>query len=313
MYFWKRCLGRTCPKSIFSSTATTSGSISLDPQDLYAHGGPDFPVLFIRTDFGITPYQQYGQQGIKPVTCLSFDGEFCSPPERTVARFQYSECHYSSRKDTRTFSSQVTFVVPLELRTVYLIEQTRNGNLQAALKLKALLAMHSPDDKVIETLRYAPLTELRFTIPKSEWIEKVLPGLGYGGLELLEIRMSNRAVAQQLPQAVEEIKQAQQHFLDADWERAVQRCRNAIELIVNARPLSVAVTSRFSDKINAFINDHLMANAEQAKFIGKQMNLLWEVCSPAAHPLPVISKPDADFIVRTTAALIGYCGRLLNP
>lgn len=28
-----------------------------DPQDIYAHGGPVFPVLFIRVDFGITPYQ----------------------------------------------------------------------------------------------------------------------------------------------------------------------------------------------------------------------------------------------------------------
>lgn len=301
------------PKIDIQLDSYNIGNISLDPQDIYAHGGPDFPVLFVRTEFGIWPYQQYQQQGFKPLTCISFDGEFCSPPERTVARFQHSECHYSSRKETRTLTTQMTFAVPLDLRTVDHIEKSRNGNLQAAIKLKPLLAVHSPDDKVIETLRYAPLSELRFTIPKSEWVEKLLPGLGYKGLELLEIRMNSRAVAQQLPQAVEEIKQAQEHLLDGDWERAVQRCRNVIELIVNARPLSVAVTSRFADKINAFINDHLTAGAEQAKFIGKEMNLLWEVCSPAAHPLPVIVKPDAEFIVRSTAALIDYCGKLLNP
>lgn len=301
------------PKADLQFDSYIAGSINLDPQDLYAHGGPDFPVLNIRTDFGITPYQQHGQPGIKPLTCLSFEGELCSPPERTVARFHHADCHYSSRKDARTFTSQVTFLVPLDLKTVNHIEHSRNGNLQAALKLKALFAVHSPDDKVIEALRYTSLSEMRFTIPKSEWVEKLLPGLGYKGLELLEIHMTNRAIAQQLPQAVEEIKQAQQHFLETDWERAVHRCRNAIELIVNARPLSVPATSRFSDKINAFINDHLSANAEQARFIGKQMNVLWEVCSPAAHPLPAITKPDAEYILRTTAGLIGYCGRLLNP
>jgi hypothetical protein len=154
---------------------------------------------------------------------------------------------------------------------------------------------------------------MRFTIPKSEWVEKVLPGLGYKGLELLEFRMSDRALAQQLPQSVEEIKQGQQHLLDADWERAAQRCRNAIELLVVARPLSVPITSRFADTINAFVNDHLTTNPEEAKLVAKQMNLPWEVCSPAAHPLPVVSKADAEFIVRTTAALIGYCGKLLAP
>lgn len=148
------------PKIDIQLDSSVIGSINLDPQDIYGHGGPDFPVLNIRIDFGITPYQQYGEPGIKPLTCLSFEGEFCSPPERTVARFQHSDCHYSSRKDTRTFTSQITFNVPLDLRTVDHIEQARNRNLQAAIKLKPLLAMHSPDDKVIETLRYAPVSEI---------------------------------------------------------------------------------------------------------------------------------------------------------
>lgn len=92
----------------------------------------------------------------------------------------------------------------------------------------------------------------------------------------------------------------------------MHRCRNVIELIVGARASSVAVTSRFSDKVNAFINDHLNANGEQAKFIAKEMNMLWEVCSSAAHPLPNVSRPDAEFILRTTMSLITYCGALLK-
>lgn len=55
---------------------------------------------------------------------------------------------------------------------------------------------------------------------------------------------------------------------------AVHRCRNVSELIVSARVSSAVVTSRFSDKVNAFINDHLNANPEQAKFIAKEMNML---------------------------------------
>jgi hypothetical protein len=205
----------------------------------------------------------------------------------------------------------VTFTIPLDLATINRIEKSRNGNLQAAIKVKPLLAVHSPGDKTIETLRYASVQEMRFTIPKSEWVEKILPGLGYKGLELLEFPTGG-AVAKEFQQAVEEFTQARQHLLNAEWERAVHRCRNVIELIVGARASSAAVTSRFSDKINAFINDHLAANAEQAKFIAKQMNLLWEVCSLAAHPLPNVGRPDAEFILRTTMSLVAYCGALLK-
>ncbi len=289
------------------------GVISLDPQDIYAQGGPDFPVLYIRTDFGIAPFQQYGQpDALNPLTCISMTGEFCAPPERVVARFQHAECHHSSRTDTRMYNSQVTFTIPLDLKTIDRIEQSRNGNLQAALRIKPLLAVFPPGDKMIETLRYAAVQEMRFTVPKSEWVEKILPGLGYKGLELLEFPTGEGAVAKEFLSAVEEFKQARQHLLNTEWERAVHRCRNVIELIVGARPSSVAVTSRFSDKINAFISDHLTANADQAKFIAKQMNLLWEVCSSAAHPLPSVSRPDAEFIVRTTMSLIAYCGGLLK-
>jgi hypothetical protein len=301
------------PKIDIQLDSSNIGSISLDPQNIYAQGGPDFPVLYIRTDFGIMPFQQYGQPNVlKPITCVSMTGEFCSPPERVVARFQHADCQHSSRNDTRMYESQVTFTIPLDLKTIDRIERSRNGNLQAVIRIKPLLAVFAPGDKMIETLRYASVQEMRFTVPKSEWVEKILPGLGYKGLELLEFPTGEGAVAKEFQQAVEEFTQARQHLLNSEWERAVHRCRNVIELIVGARASSVAVTSRFSDKVNAFINDHLNANGEQAKFIAKEMNMLWEVCSSAAHPLPNVSRPDAEFILRATMSLVAYCGALLK-
>jgi hypothetical protein len=301
------------PKIDIQLDSSNIGILGLDPQDIYAQGGPDFPVLYIRTDFGIMPYQQYGQpDGLKPLTCVSITGEFCSPPERRVALFQHWDCQHSSRNDARMYNSQVTFAIPLDSKAIDRIERSRNGNLQAAIRIKPLLAVYSPGDKAIETLRYGYVQDMRFTIPKSEWVEKILPGLGYKGLELMEFPIGEGAVAKEFQQAVEEFTQARQHLLNAEWERAVHRCRNVIELIVSARTSSAAVTSRFSDKINGFINDHLTANAEQAKLIGKQMNMLWEVCSSAAHPLPNVARPDAEFILRTTMSLIVYCGALLK-
>lgn len=300
------------PKTDIQINSTRIGTISLDAQDIYAHGGPEFPVLLIRIDFGISAYQQYGQPPIiKPLTCVSITGEFCSPPQRTVARFQHGESCYASRSDALVLSSQITFSIPIDLQVVERIEQARTGNLLAALKIRPLLAIHSPDGKAVETLCVASVAEIPVTIPKSEWVEKILPGLGYGGLELLEVRINDRAIAQQLPQSIEEIKQARQSLLNGDWEKAVQQCRNAIELIVLSKPLAIPATSKFKDKVDAFINDYLTASDEQGKLLSKQMVLIWEITSQAHHPSPTFKRPDAEFIVRATSALIGYWGRLL--
>lgn len=157
------------PKIDIQIDSTIVGILSLDPQDIYAQGGPDFPVLYIRTDFGITPYQQYGQpDGLKPLTCVSMTGEFCSPPERVVARFQHSECVHSSRNDNRMYSNQVTFTIPLDLATINRIEKSRNGKASKGLVVTTSF-FTSTALKYIESSKYRLANQLVFLeTPQSD-------------------------------------------------------------------------------------------------------------------------------------------------
>jgi len=102
--------------------------------------------------------------------------------------------------------------------------------------------------------------------------------------------------------------------LEGDCEKAVGHCRKALELILESRTPSVPGTARFKEKVDAFISDSLRPmKDQQAKLIAGQMGLVWEVSSQAVHsPQTIFRRADAEFIVRSTAALLEYVGRLLN-
>ena len=146
-------------------------------------------------------------------------------------------------------------------------------------------------------------------------VEKFLPQLGYGMLELIEVCISNGARPEGLPKAVEEIRKARAYLADGDRGKALTHCRNTLEAILNSRQLQLAPTSTFRLKTDTFINDHLGSKlgGEQSKLLAEEMNLLWGVCSKAAHPSApdYFTRVDANFIVRNTTAILEYVGRLL--
>jgi len=80
---------------------------------------------------------------------------------------------------------------------------------------------------------------LSFAIPKSQWVEQLLPQLGYGSLQLIEVKISSGVMAAGIPKAVEEIRQARAYLLDGDWEKTVAHCRNVLETILDSRPLQL--------------------------------------------------------------------------
>jgi hypothetical protein len=81
------------------------------------------------------------------------------------------------------------------------------------------------------------------------------------------------------------------------------------------RPLPIAPTSSFRLKTDTFINDHLGSKlgGEQSKLLAEEMNLLWGVCSKAAHPgqPDFFARADAKFIIRNTTTILEYVSRFL--
>jgi hypothetical protein len=291
------------------------GKMSFETERVHALGGADlFPKLVFPLDVRLSPWTDMskGVQVVHPVTWLSLSGEFCSPEERPVAMFRDDvNLHADNRYSPET---QFSLVIPLNLITVERIEQAREGDLRAALNFQAVFAIHLSDGPGVERFEPARIEPLAFTIPKSHWVDKLLPQLGYGKVELIEVRIPSGSRADGLPKAVQEIRQARAYLLNGDWEKAVAHCRNTLETILDSRQLQIPPASRFGSKVDTFVEQHLSAKlpGKQSKLLAEEMKLLWETCSTAAHPSPqTFSRADANFIVQNTTDILVYVSGLL--
>ena len=289
------------------------GRISFEIQNIHALGGPEFPKLMFNLDLRLSPLNVYSQAEKRhSLTWMFLSGEFCSPEQRVVANFRDEVNLYADASHSP--ETQFRLEIPLDLMTVERIEQAREGDLRGALSLRALFAIHIAGGVGVERFETARIEPITFMIPKSQWVERLLPQLGYGRLELIEVRISNGIRAEGLPKAVQEINEARTYLVNGDWEKVVAHCRHTLEAILDSRPLQLPSVSKFSQKADTFIHEHLASLGEkQSKLLAEEMKLLWEVCSKAAHPSPpdYFKRADADFIVRNTTAILEYVSRLL--
>ena len=291
------------------------GRISFEVQNVQAHGGPEFPNLVFLLDLHLSPLKPFPQpeKPIHPLTWMFLSGEFCSPEQRAVANFRDEVNLYADASHSPETQHQLE--IPLDLMTIERIEQSREGDLRVALNLRAFFAVHISGGIGVQKFETTRIEPLKFMIPKSQWVERLLPQLGYGRLELIEVRISNGTRAEGLPKAVQEIRQARAYLVNGDWEKVVAHCRKTLEAILDSRQLQLTPASKFGMRVDTFVNDHLGSKLgeKQTKLLADEMKLLWEVCSEAAHPNSpdYFKRADADFIVRNTTAILEYVSRLL--
>lgn len=275
------------------------------------------PNLNMRAEIKTKPLIERGQQQptYRPVTLLRIIGEFRSPEHRVLARFQNDEPLFAQdpRYDAK---AQVTFEIPLDVLTIHRIEGERNGgNLKVGLRLRMLFALHGANGGV--TFHGGGLhSDLVFTIPRSQWVDEHLPGLRYGGLEILEIRYGSGLIAEGLRDSAEEIKEAKKYLAEGQWDKVALHCRKSIEGILTAKSPAAALPNiRFDQKVNTLITDNLPGiDDAEARLLFDQMNLIWQVTSTAAHGAPqhTFKRADAEFVLRITMAIVEYFSRLLR-
>jgi hypothetical protein len=289
------------------------GTMSFELTSIYASGGPDFPLLTIRADVALSPFIERGQQpvSVHPLSLIRAVGQLRSPEHRVVARFQEDIALLADNPNYAN-TTQVAFEIPLGIETINRIEKDRGStDLRIQLTFQLLFGLHVNGNVAFHGGRVDGLT---FLIPRSQWIDNLLPGLGYGGLEVLEIRYGSGVIAQQLPKSVQEIQEAKKCLFDGHWEKSAVHCRKAVEALLDCGSSALPVTTRFREKLSTWMSDNLKADDAEAKLLAGQMQLVWDVTSPAAHPAPAhtFSRRDAEFLVRSTMALVEYVSRLLN-
>ncbi|WP_148210162.1 hypothetical protein [Candidatus Korobacter versatilis] len=288
--------------------------MSFELTHIGSYGGPYFPVLTISSEVALNAFRDRigaATPAVCPLTLMRIVGELRSPDHRTVARFEHNPMLRAERADGTTNGVQ-TFSIPLDLSTIDQIERSRGpGDLQVMLNLLPIFAIHMPNAAVI--FEVGRIEGLKFPIPRSQWVDNLLPGLGYGGLEILEVRYASTTIGKHLQKSVGEIRDAKKALLDGDCHMAVLHCRRSVEALLESGSSALPPSMRFQQKVETWISDNFKTvDGTEAKLLAEQMQVVWEVTSAAAHSGSSHSfkARESEFLIRTAMNIVEYVNRL---
>ena len=123
-------------------------------------------------------------------------------------------------------------------RSIFAAQKYRDGG---DLKLRIDLTFTALRKKVLnlndnETLwgieRVENLTgEVQLVVPKSYWVEKLLPALGYPGFKLIEIPLTHLLLNEAYDNIISEFNKAESYFNKGDYNACIAHCRNTMDTL----------------------------------------------------------------------------------
>lgn len=164
-----------------------------------------------------------------------------------------------------------TFNFSLPQQTIHVLEKLRNGSdLNLIIKFVFVTQRRSKlqglglnDAWSLDGFITAQ-GEIRFTIPRSYWIEKVMPCLGFPGFSLIEIPLSHKLLVEAYNDIIKEFNSAEKYFRQGDYTKCIGHCRHTMDhLSTNLKKIKSNVDSesmfkwlsRIDEKTLAWIDD----------------------------------------------------------
>ncbi len=205
---------------------------------------------------------------------------------------------------------------PLDRYRVELLEQRRNGgDVNLRMDMQILLARFGkralfgrPESQLPITLsfdtRFGSQTNLQ--VPQSVWLKSVLPGLGYGVINVLEFPAVALTACNELQHSYSALQRAHTKFTAGEYDEAIWQCRTAVDplrdelkQIKDGGP--DLLSADWAEKIGTATVDWLLT------FFGKTHGI---ANTPTHSPnTGHFSRLDAQMILTVTTAVVAYVAR----
>lgn len=163
-----------------------------------------------------------------------------------------------------------------------------------------------------ELIRFEKVDTHNFSQPiriaRSDWIDRILPGLGYHRSVLIELPLVRTpAVPQAYQRAAEALNMARHAFDQEDYPAAVKHAREVLEHLGNT-------SSDGSGKLTSFCKEYLEPRVGETKSyaIDRSLNALREMTSAGSHANSFIAdRAIAAYIIETLALNLRYISAVL--
>lgn len=289
--------------------------ISASPTDISGGGTPYYPFFSIKLNVTLKPILPAEGNPINFVL-TQMGGYLSLQNNERIADFWTEPIFSETHDKERNFPQQLT--IPLDCKRIERIEAVRSGgDIQLNLHFFGTVWIKDDEEYRVPDKMVSSGNFLALKIPQSYWVGKVLPDLGYGKFKLIEVPIPEKIIADTLQKAIEELAQAQQYFVEGDYDKTVEHCRSAIEVIPNTISLSFKPGEKqsFSAKVDKFW-EHFKGFLSNSKRDGvsKIMKALWNLGSIPHHLSPpgYFSRADAEAIMMITTAVVAYAGKSLS-
>ncbi len=181
------------------------------------------------------------------------------------------------------------------------VEKIREGgDLQARIELFFIAELQQQP-----SVKYPATTSFNIRIPKSDWVEKILPDLKYKEVSLIEIPKIEKP---EFSDTIIKINEAWKMYSMGEYDKVLAECRKALESLI-----AIIKNKGFSKEIEEEGKKKTVPDWEKA--LGhKEMSNIMEVfvqklfgfLSRGSHYGKPINREDAEFAIMTTHALVNF-------
>lgn len=292
--------------------ATTPQEITVQSEQITAQGKAESPHLLIPVKIDFTPNRTGNANPKESFIVLSISAELSVTDQNFIASQVTIQVNWPIFMHNPT---PVTFYFPLNAVTISYIENHRQGDLPASLKLTVQVAIQedvptSKPDVTRPVIRgfECPQAHQYFVIAHSLWVNKILPGLGYNAGALVEIPAVSILLPKEYVIAKDELREATRYFIANDYDKAVAHCRAAIEPI-NKEFSKIRQNLESKSEFN-WLKKHFSATYDYIEAI---LGSNYTLANKGHHPPSFgnFGRAEAETIIGTTTLLISYFGKII--
>jgi hypothetical protein len=304
---------RTSMSENFTINGYVVAEVELGSNGVSGVGCAELPVLVVNLRFVFRSHKD-------SPTSLYFHGISCrvSPFDKTyIASGSSTDLNVRVIPGEEVKSDWVQIDIPLDQVRLASINRLRNGSdVQLRLDLKLCVDELVQIHQVQGSFRLLPVwgfverhrltTRLPIIIPRSQWVEQVLPRMEFGQAHIMELPIIPIEKCAGVKSAVDALQQAQKLESQGFYHEAVAKCRLALEPFfeMTDKPdangamrkvptLKAAWQTRLGQRTYDWLNGSLAAVKQPT--------------NESAHPSSsMFDQADAQMIIIVTTALVAY-------
>jgi len=271
----------------------SGNKISIDPANISANSGLEYPRLIIPIKLDLNPVKESNTKELNFVI-LNVQSELYLEDKDLKISDSVSGS-FPHNVIGPNFGRTYNLEFPLDYKRISKIEEKRRNNLKIKLALHFTIGFHA--ENFISNFEYCN-AQIRLEIEQSYWVTKILPSLSFGEYFIIEIPKGNK----QIGDAWEYVKKAEECYRTWNTKGAFANCREVgtlLDKIIKEKLYSSPKIKKWKRSIEKF------------NYLSSLDLHIEEIKNEKPIGTINVNKNDTEHILIVTKALLKYAEELI--